>query len=838
MRYFLIILLITPILVFSQGRGQWSGSGNTSDFQILMSVKGKLIDSESKEGLSFATISIKTIDSILVSGGISDENGRFKIDVDFRKMMSKIREERKNKTTGQRLGMELFAEIDYLGYDSRKIKIPFTRDNRNIDLKDILVTSNTTNLEEVTVRAERSSLELKLDKRVFNVGKDLSNKGGTAEEILENIPSIDLDIEGNISLRGSQSVRILIDGKPASMMGFDGPNAFKQLQGNEIDKVEIITNPSSRYSAEGSSGILNIILKKERLKGLNGSVNINTGIPSQNGISTNFNYRKSKFSVFASLSANQRTTKGGGFSDSDYFLTDTTYSSYADRDRTSNSLSYGGRAGFSFFPNSKNIFSFSIGTRFSNRDGDEINKYIDYDSQSNEIQRTERIESSNDDSENLSYNLSYTKNFEKKGHNLKFNFSWSDNTSKNTGDYKEDVRDLIQDSRSDGNRYDQNIRVDYTHPINNNKGKIELGYKRDYDKMSNNYNAGQWFGSNYRTILSNVYDYYQDVNAFYIQAGNKTGKFSYQLGVRYEDTDFYAIMEEDNEEQTLKYSNWFPSAFFTYELSDNTSFQLSYSKRLRRPRFWDLNPFWGLSDGRFNWEGNPFLEPELTDSYELGFLKEFKSGNIYVGTYYRYTKDEIERIFDVNDSGYSVFKPVNLGFTNAYGIEMNGSVDFTKWFRTTGSFNFFKSETDGQFKNQNFYSSSYSWRTRLSNNIKMFNNKLEGQITFDYRGPSESPQGKNLSSYGIDLSLSKDIFKNKKGTISLTVRDLTKSRLRRYERGGKETDNFFTVGEFAWRRTQEFRLSLQYRINQKKRRGGNRNFDPSDFQGGDAIFGN
>ena len=423
---------------------------------------------------------------------------------------------------------------------------------------------------------------------------------------------------------------------------------------------------------------------------MNGSININTGVPSQNGISTNFNYRKSKFSIFASLNTNQRTTKGGGFSNSDYFLSDTTYSSFADRDRTSNSLSYGGRVGISYFPNRKNILSFSLGTRFSNRDGDEINKYIDYDSKSNEIQRIERIESSVDDSENLSYSFSYTKNFEKKGQNLKLDFSWSDNISKNTGDYKESVRDLVQDSRSDGNRYDQSIRVDYTHPINDNNGKIELGYKRDYDKMSNNYNAGQWFGSNYRTILSNVYDYYQDVNAFYVQAGNKTGKFSYQLGIRYEDTDFFAIMEEDNEEQALKYSNWFPSAFFTYELSDNTSFQLSYSNRLRRPRFWDLNPFWGLSDGRFNWEGNPFLEPELTDSYELGFLKEFKSGNIYIGTYYRYTKDEIERIFDVNDSGYSVFKPVNLGFTNAYGIEMNGSVDFTKWLKTTGSFNFFQ----------------------------------------------------------------------------------------------------------------------------------------------------
>jgi outer membrane cobalamin receptor len=357
--------------------------------------------------------------------------------------------------------------------------------------------------------------------------------------------------------------------------------------------------------------------------------------------------------------------------------------------------------------------------------------------------------------------------------------------------------------------------------------------------MSSNYYAEQLFDDTWGSIPpSNIYDYYQDVNALYVQAGNKTGKFSYQLGLRYEDTDFYANMEESNRETSLKYSNWFPSAFFTYELSSTTSFQLSYSKRLRRPRFWDLNPFWGLSDGRFNWEGNPFLEPELTDSYELGFLKEFKSGNIYVGTYYRYTTDEIERIFDVNDVGYSVFKPVNLGFTNAYGIEMNGSIDFSKWLRTTGSFNFFNSETDGNYKNQNFYSKSYSWRTRLSNNIKMFDNKLEGQITFDYRGPSESPQGKNLSSYGIDLSLSKDIFKDKRGTLSFTVRDLTKSRLRRYERGGKQGDNFYTVGEFAWRRTQEFRLSLQYRINQNKRRGGGRNFDSSEFEGGGAIFGN
>ena len=353
------------------------------------------------------------------------------------------------------------------------------------------------------------------------------------------------------------------------------------------------------------------------------------------------------------------------------------------------------------------------------------------------------------------------------------------------------------------------------------------------------YYAEQLFDEVWTSIPpSNIYDYYQDVNALYIQAGNKSGKFSYQLGLRFEDTDFYANMEEISRESNLKYSNWFPSAFFTYEISKTSSFQLSYSNRLRRPRFWDLNPFWGLSDGRFNWEGNPFLEPELTDSYELGFLKEFKSGNIYVGTYYRYTTDEIERIFDVNDVGYSVFKPVNLGFTNAYGIEMNGSVDISKWLRTTGSFNFFNSETDGEYKNQNFYSKSYSWRTRLSNNIKMFDNKLEGQITFDYRGPSESPQGKNLSSYGIDLSLSKDIFKDKKGTISFTVRDLTKSRLRRYERGGKEGDNFFTSGEFAWRRTQEFRLSLQYRINQNKRRSGGRNFDSSEFEGGGAIFGN
>ena len=833
----LIIFLLLSNNVFSQNRTQWNRGSGPQNFQLPpMILKGKLVDSDTGDGLSYATLSINTVDSILISGGISDDNGKFKIEIDPRKMMEKIRSERDASSRG--IGMSLIAEITYVGYKTKSIVLPFSRENREIDLNNIYLDSDATALSEVTIRAEKSSLELKLDKRVFNVGKDLSNKGGTAEEILENIPSIDLDIEGNVSLRGSQSVRILVDGKPASMMGLDGPNAFKQLQGSEIDKVEIITNPSSRYSAEGSSGILNIILKKERLKGLNGSINLNTGYPTQNGISTNFNYRKSKFSVFASLSANQRETNGGGFSNSDFFLPDTTYSSYIERDNLNNSLSFGGRAGFSFFPNRNNIFTFSVGSRFSDRNSEENNSYIDFDILENEIARSNRTETSEDLSDNLSYSFSYTKNFKERGHNLKFDLSWSDNNSKNNSNYNQSR--IIQRSFQEGSRYDQSIRVDYNHPFNENKGKIELGFKRDYDRMSSIYYAEQLFDNVWQNIPpSNEYNYYQDVNALYLQAGNKTGNLSYQLGIRFEDTDFYANMESDNKETSLKYSNWFPSAFITYELSKSSSFQISYSKRLRRPRFWDLNPFWGLSDGRFNWEGNPFLEPELTDSYELGYLKEFKSGNIYIGSYYRHTEDEIERIFDVNDAGYSVFKPINLGYTNAYGIEINGSIEFSKKFRTTGSFNFFNSETEGDYKSQNFYSRSYSWRTRLSNNIKMFDDKLEGQVTFDYRGPSDSPQGKNLSSYGIDLSLSKDIFKNKRGTISLTVRDLTKSRLRRYERGGKTGDNYFTAGEFAWRRTQEFRLSLQYRINQNKRRGGQRgNYDQSEFQGGSGIFGN
>jgi len=846
MKYILsIILLFATINIFSQDRSQWSRSSSSQNFQIPnMIVKGKLIDSESNDGLSYASISVVTEDSILISGGITDDNGKFKIEINPRKMMEKIRQERKASDKG--IGMNLYAEITYVGYKIKQVTIPFTRENNEVDLKDISLESDATALSEVTVRAEKSSLELKLDKRVFNVGKDLSNKGGTAEEILENIPSIDLDIEGNISLRGSQSVRILIDGKPASMMGFDGPNAFKQLQGSEIDKVEIITNPSSRYSAEGSSGILNIILKKERLKGLNGSININTGYPLQNGLSTNFNYRKNKISVFGSINLSQRESKGGGWTNSDFFLSDTTYSSYIDRDRNSNSQSVSGRIGFSYFPNKNNIFNFSFGLRSSDSDGDSKNFYTDFSSIGEKIGESRRFENSNRISDNYNYNISYTKNFKQRGHNLKLNYSWSDNDSKNFSSYNEPLVDLNQRTNQQSGRYDENIRADYTFPFNSNKGKLEMGYRRDYDKMNSNYVAEQLFNERWRIIPpSNTYDYYQDVNAAYLQLGNKSGNISYQFGIRYENTDFFANLINTNETTTLKYSNYFPSAFLTYEFSDEESIQISYSKRLRRPRFWDLNPFYGLGDSRFNFVGNPFLDPELTDSYEIGFLTEFDKGNLYIGTYYRHTEDVIERIFDVNDNGYSVFKPMNLGYTNAYGIELNGSIEYNKWLKTTGSFNFFQSETEGEYEPigggriQEFYAKSYSWRTRLNNNIKMFDNKLEGQITFDYRGPSESPQGKNLSSYGIDLSLSKDIFKNKKGTISLTVRDLTKSRLRRYERGGKPGDNYFTSGEYSWRRTQDFRLSIQYRINQNKRRSSQRgNFDSSEFEGGSGIFGN
>ena len=292
--YLLPFLLLFSLELFSQGRPQWS-QGSSQNFQMLtMSLKGKLLDSDSNEGLSFASISIFTKDSILVSGGISDENGKFKIEFNPRDVMKKIRENRTSQMTIPNRGFNLYANVSYVGYENKNIDLSFSFQNTDIDLKDIYLSSDATSLDEVTVRAEKSSLELKLDKRVFNVGKDLSNKGGTAEEILENIPSIDLDIEGNISLRGSESVRILVDGKPASMMGLDGANAFKQLQGNEIDKVEIITNPSARYSAEGSAGIINIILKKERMKVISGSVNVNGGYPSQYGISSSFNYRKSK----------------------------------------------------------------------------------------------------------------------------------------------------------------------------------------------------------------------------------------------------------------------------------------------------------------------------------------------------------------------------------------------------------------------------------------------------------------------------------------------------------------------------------------------------------------
>ena len=233
-----------------------------------------------------------------------------------------------------------------------------------------------------------------------------------------------------------------------------------QLQVIENDKVEIKTNPSSRFSAECSSRILNIILKKEKLKGLNGSINLNTGYPSQNGLSTNFNYRKSKFSVFASVNLSQRESRGGGWTNSDFYLSDTTYSSYIDRDRESNSKSIGGRVGFSFFPNKNNIFNFSLGLRSSDSDGDSKNIYTDFTTSGEQIGESKRFENSNRISDNYNYNISYTKNFKKRGHNLKLNYSWSNNDSKNFGSYNEPLINLNQRTNQESGRNDENIRVD------------------------------------------------------------------------------------------------------------------------------------------------------------------------------------------------------------------------------------------------------------------------------------------------------------------------------------------------------------------------------------------
>ncbi|WP_428655186.1 TonB-dependent receptor domain-containing protein [Runella sp.] len=766
------------------------------------SVKGKVIDSQTNAPLGYATIRVlKSTDSSLVSGAITDEKGQFSVEAAYG---------------------DYYAVVEFIGYKPLKTTVfALSKEQPSHDVGTLKIAAASKTLDEVVVQAEKSSMELSLDKKIFNVGKDLSNAGGTAIDILSNVPSVSVDTEGNVKLRGSDGVRILIDGKPSGLVSFKGGAGLQQLQGNQIERVEIITNPSARYEAEGMSGIINIVLKKERKQGFNGSFEVVTGFRPNYGIAANINYRKNKLNFFLNYGIAYRIPIGAGKLYQEVRGKDTTAILQQTTNGEVRTVANTIRGGLDYFFDEKNILTASYQFRRTDVLRITNNQYKDYINTLNNLKAiTDRQQRETEAEPYSEYALTYKKTYNKKGQELiadvRYLTYWerSDQTFTQNSVFANGSPNtkgnLLQKSLNDEYENQFLVQLDYIQPIGKD-GKFETGVRSSFRDMVNDYIVTQ---RNDQGVfeplpgLDNYFIYKEKIHGAYGIIGNKTGKVSYQVGLRAEMTDVVTILQETNQRNPRQYSNLFPSAHATYNLNKDNALQVSYSRRVRRPTYNDLSPYVTFSDQRNFFSGNPDLNPEFTNSYDVGHINYFEKGSFTSSIYYRHTTGKVLRIRRVNDLGISNTRPENLATEDAFGAEFTSTYTPIKWWKLDFNFNFFRAITDGQNLDATFKADTYSWFARQTSRFTLAP-KTDLQVRANYEAPQQLPQGRRKARAFVDLAFSKEILKGK-GTLTFNVVDVFNSR---YMRSITEGLNFYTEGT-AGMRARQINLTVMYRLNQ------------------------
>lgn len=720
-----------------------------------------------------------------------------------------------------------YLKVRFLSFEEKLISDVVVK-NAAVVIPTIVLVPTEAMLDAVEITVDKPQMELKLDKRVFNVQQDMSNAGLNGAEILDNIPSISVDAEGNVSLRGSQNVRILINGKPSTLTGMSNTDVLRQIDGSMIESVEVITNPSARYDAEGEVGIINIILKKEMKTGFNGSVNARVGYPIGYGAGFNLNYRTKKVNYFAGYGYGVQRSPGQGYNYQVFDSPDTayTYEQFSEHERGGVSHNINGGIDFSITP--RTSLTLSTNLRYSQGDNWSNIEYLDYDSVGTLTQIVNRDETEADIGNSQEFNLNFRKTFEKPDRlwtvDAKRSYSL-DNEVSDLFEISNDAFDprIFQMTTNNESEHSWLFQTDYVHPFGK-EGKFETGAKVSLRTLHSDYLLedslnGQWVTN---PLFNNYLIYTENIYATYIMAGNKSGKFSYQGGLRAEFSDVTTDLVETNEVNQRQYLKLFPSLHFAYELKNNSFIQLSYSRRISRPRHWWLTPFFTFRDSRNFESGNPNINPEYTGSYEFGHLKYWKKGSILSSFYYRRTVEAMDRIVITDSTGITWRIPVNLGNTNAFGIEFSGSYELKKWWNINGSFNFYRAISEGEYAGKTYSNDAYAWTSKVTSRFSI-SRKLSIQTSFNYESPTSTNQGSAKAQYYWDGSASMDILKGN-GTLSFNARDILNTRKRR---SIVESDYFYSESEFQWR-SRQFTLSFVYRINQKKSRNERPDFGDGD----------
>ena len=774
----------------------------TAQVQGKSSIKGTIIDSSSSQPLGYATIKlIANADRELKQEYISNDKGEF---------------------LAEAAPGTYYIEVSFMGFRPH-ITPTFLVNKPEINLGRILLAGEANTLEEVIVQAEKSSMQLSLDKKIFNVGLDLANAGGSAVDILSNVPSVSVDPEGTVKLRGSSNVRILIDGKPSGLVSFKGSGGLQQLQANMIERVEIITNPSARYEAEGMAGIINIVLRKEKKQGFNGSLELTAGDPANFGAAANLNYRHKKVNFFINYGIAYRRTPGIGSLYQEVYVADTTFILKQNTNGRVTGLNNNIRGGLDFYFNEKSILTAAYLFRRSDADRLTNIRYADfYFDESNPAALTTRRQDETEHEPNSEYSLVYKKSFAEKDHELIAEIKYLDNWESSDQLFTQKqlamdgserpIKTNLQNSLNDEWEKHFLLQVDYTKPIGK-EGKFETGLRSSFRNMTNDYVVNDIDDSGALTPLEgldNIFLYNENIHAVYGILGNKQNKISYQAGLRAEWTDVKTTLQETHQTNPRNYVNLFPSAHFTLDLPQENAIQLSYSRRVRRPFYNDLSPFFTFSDSRNFSSGNPDLDPEFSDVIEIGHIKYLDKGSLSSSIYYRYTNGKISHIRSVDDKGMSINKPENLLSEQAFGTEFIADYSVYKWWKLNFNVNFFHADIDGSNLVKTYKTSTYSWFARQTSRFTVAGN-TDIQLRLNYEAPQKTVQGTRKSLYYADLSASRDVFKGK-GTVNLNVLDIFNTRK---SRSLTEGPNFFTRSDYQYRRRQ-LNATFSYRIKQAK----------------------
>lgn len=803
--------------------------------QKPVTITGKLLDKSTNTPLEFATVSFISDDpTVSPQGGITDLDGNYVFTV---------------------VPGTYTVKWEFISFK------PLIRENvvinETTDFGTIQLDQDIAQLDALVVVAEKTTVDIRLDKKIYNIGKDLTVRGGSVSDVLDNVPSVSVDVEGNVSLRGNENVRILIDGRPSALVGLNGADALRQIPSEAIEKIEVITSPSARYDAEGTAGILNIILRKNQIQGFNGSINLSTGFPERYGASANLNYRTKKWNFFTNTGYNYRTSPGNASS--------STQNLFPERDIISDTLnvfineqrnfdrlgrSYFTSLGAEYFINDNSSIVGNIVYRLGNDDDVTTNDIQRFNLNNELNEATFRQEQEGEDENDIQFSLDYQNDLDENGQKLVANAQYSTSKEDQLSNIFE--REVTTNTINDVERTietedetEAQVQIDWEKPVGENI-LYEAGYRGNYRDITNSFflEERQVFPNGPLipdANLNNTFIYQELVNAVYGQYGQEFGDFSLLAGLRFEQTNVDITQEVENITSEKNYGSLFPTLNLGYQLQDGENITLGYNRRIRRPRGRFLNPFPSRSSEANIFQGNVDLDPTFSNQLDLGYLRRWKKLTLSTSIYFNRSTDNFEFIqqnfLDQNgepaftDNGDQIIRrfPVNLSTESRLGYELTLTYRPFEWWTINSDANVFRVETDGDFDNQNFDFINTTYFVRLNQKFTL-PSKIDFQARINYRGASENAQGTQNGITTVNLAASKDIL-NDQGSITLNVSDLFNARRRE---STTVTPNFISESDFQFRERQ-FTLAFTYRFNQNKRNDSNRGDDGGgddfEFQG-------